>query len=456
MAGTLTAGPSLPAIGSGTEACPAAAGKMPLVNEITQISEGGGNTVKCDYERLGKKGQFQSGVYLQLAWIENGSSAEPWADLDTWCGASQFDPDCTNSCYIYPRHGQRLLYVSWVASSPREWNPRGVVERTATELAAAFEQRAAVCPAGFAPQAHVATTIVLSGGPGVEPPAIGSSIGIPPDDRHRIVIGGPGGAVIREEHLGERATISTYGPRVTDADGNWSVLVAIDVTAAPEPVPLSSAPPSPTRAPAETPEPTPELATPVSDVTTEPATSEPTEMPPIEPPTPGPSPVSGQAASPTLIPPPELIGVPAEIAAIVAELPPAGAGAVRNVSDHVAVLGESLETEQSATIEIPPDDIGSLRELLPDLVQEVWLTDDAIVVTTTRDEPSSILVTPVIGDDGLISVELSQFQFATYHPVVRALVAALNGYVVQQGGRFTDVSVTPQGLTVTATKSGQE
>lgn len=436
MAGTLAAGPSLPAIGSGTEACPAAAGKMPLVNEITQISEGGGNTVKCDYERHSKKGRFQSGVYLQLAWVEDGSSAEPWAELDTWCGAAQFDPDCQNSCYIYPRQGQRLLYVSWVASGPSEWDPRRVVERTAAELAAAFEQRAAVCPAGFAPQAHVATTIVLSGGPGVEPPAIGSSIGIPPDDRHRIVIGGPGGAVIREEHLGERATISTYGPRVTDADGNWSVLVAIDVSPAPEPTPLPSAPPSPTRVPA--------------------ATSEPTGTPPTESPTEGPSPVFGQAASPTLIPPPELIGVPAGIAAIVAELPPAGQGAVRNISDHVAVLGESLETEQGATIEIPPDDIGSLRELLPDLVQEVWLTDDAIVVTTTRDELGSILVTPVIGDDGLISVELSQFQFATYHPVVRALAAALNGYVAQQGGRFTEVSVTPEGLTVTATRSEQE
>ena len=332
----------------------------------------------------------------------------------------------------------------------------GVVERTATELAAAFEQRAAVCPTGFAPRAHVATTIVLSGGPGVEPPAIGSSIEVPADDRHRIVIGGPGGTVIREVHLGARATISTYGPRVTDTDGNWSVLVAIDVTAAPEPTPLSSASPSPASAPAGTPEPTPPLATPGADVTTKPATSEPTEIPPLESPTAGPSPASRRAASPTLIPAPKLIGVPAGIAAIVAELPPAGAGAVRNVSDHVAVLGESLETERAATIEIPPGDIGSLRELLPDLVQEVWLTDDAIVVTTIRDVPGSILVTPVIGDDGLIRVELSQFQFATYHPVVRALVAALNGYVAQQGGRFTDVSVTPQGLTVTATKSGQE
>ena len=40
------------------------------------------------------------------------------------------------------------------------------MERTAEELAAAFEQRAAVCPAGFAPPALSATTIVLSGGGG--------------------------------------------------------------------------------------------------------------------------------------------------------------------------------------------------------------------------------------------------------------------------------------------------
>ena len=56
----------------------------------------------------------------------------------------------------------------------------------------------------------------------------------------------------------------------------------------------------------------------------------------------------------------------------------------------------------------------------------------------------------MIGDDGLISVKLSQYQLVTLSPVVRALVAALNGYVAERGGRFTSVSVTPEGLTVTA------
>ncbi len=90
---------------------------MPLVKENAQIDESGGNTIKCDYERYGKKGRFRSGVHLQLVWIEDGSPAEPWVDLDVWCGASQLDPDCTNSCFTYPRQGQRLLYISWVSSS---------------------------------------------------------------------------------------------------------------------------------------------------------------------------------------------------------------------------------------------------------------------------------------------------------------------------------------------------
>ncbi len=163
-----------------------------------------------------------------------------------------------------------------------------------------------------------------------------------------------------------------------------------------------------------------------------------------------PSPASGPTVSPGPVPPPELIGVPPGIAAIVAKLPPAGAGAVRDVSDHLAVLGELLETEQSGTVTVPASDIGSLRELMPDLVQEVWLTDGSIVVSTKNSDIGSILVKPVIGDDGLISVTLSQYPLATYHPVVRALVAALNGYVAERGGRFTSISVTPEGLTVSA------
>ena len=455
VAGMLSSGSSLPVIGSGAETCPAAAGKMPLVNENAQISENGGNTVKCDYERYGKKGRFRSGVYLQLAWIEDGSPAEPWVDLDVWCGASELDPDCTNSCFTYPRQGQRLLYVSWVASSADEWDPRPVVGRTAEELAAAFEHRAAVCPAGFAtPAASAAASIVLSGVPGEEPPPIGSAIEVPEDDQHRIVIGGPDGSVIREEFIGDQAEVIGYGPIARDADGSWSILTTVKVSTIPAPSPTPS--PDATATPASTPARTSVPDTPGSDPSDTSAVPSSTEVPAVESPSTASPPASGPLTSPTPVPPPELIGVPDGITAIVAELPPAGAGAVRNVSDHLAVLGEMLETEQSGTVEIPPSDIGSLRELVPGLVREVWLTDGSIVVSTADDRISSILVTPVIGRDGLISVELSQYQFATYHPVVGALVAALNGYVAERGGRFTDVSVTPEGLTVSAERAPQE
>lgn len=431
---------------------------MPLVKTVAQSNESGSNTIKCDFERYGRKGQFRSGVYLQLAWIEDGSPAEPWVDLDVWCGASQLDPDCRNSCFSYPRQGQRLLYVSWVASGPDEWDPRPVVERTAETLAASFEERTAACPAGFEPPAPSVITLVLTGGLDEEPPPVGATIFIPQDDQHQLVIGGPDGAVIREEFIGEQATVTAFGSRVTDAGGNWSVLVTVDVTATTGAVP----PESPTRSPAPSPPPShqpapaPAPATSGPSATTVEATSSPSptreaEWPPIVA-----TVAPGAAASPGRLAPPELIGVPAGIAAIVANLPPAGAGAVRNISDHIAVLGERLEEAESGRVTVPPGDIGSLRELLPGLVQEVWLTDGAVVVSATDPAIGSILVTPVIGDDGLVSVQLSRYQIATLHPVVRALVAALNGYVAERGGRFTSVTVSPEGLAVSAERAREE
>ena len=306
--------------------------------------------------------------------------------------------------------------------------------------------------------AATATTIVLSGGPGEERPSVGTTIEVPVDEQHQLVIGGQDGEVIREEYLGDQATISGYGPLVTDADGNWSVLVTVDVTTAPEPAPPSSLGPSPAPTPAATPEltlaPTPD--TPSPQPTTVPVTSSPSPEPALESPPAAPTEAPGPEASPTAIPPPELIGVPESVADLVAGLPPEGAGAVRDLTDHLAVLGELLETEQSGEVTVPASDIGSLRELLPDLVQEVWLTDGSIVVATNKRKIGNILVEPVIGDDGLISVKLSQYQFATFHPVVRALVAALNGYVAERGGLFSSVSVTPEGLTVSAVASTQE
>ncbi len=106
--------------------------------------------------------------------------------------------------------------------------------------AAARTQRCPDAPDGPAPyeegvaaassaDASGTTTIVLSGGPGEERPSVGTIIELPADDQHQLVIGGIDGEVIREEFIGDRATISAYGPLVTDADGNWSVLVTVGV-----------------------------------------------------------------------------------------------------------------------------------------------------------------------------------------------------------------------------------
>ncbi len=80
----------------------------------------------------------------------------------------------------------------------------------------------------------------------------------------------------------------------------------------------------------------------------------------------------------------------------------------------------------------------------------------SIVVATNKRDIGNIYVKPAIGDDGLIKVNLGKYQIANYYPVVRALVAALNGYVAKHGGRFTSVSVTPEGLVVSAERSTQE
>ncbi len=106
---------------------------------------------------------------------------------------------------------------------------------------------------------------------------------------------------------------------------------------------------------------------------------------------------------------------------------------------------------------VPASDIGSLRELLPDLVREVWLTDGSIVVVDHRrrhrEHPRQA------GESGTTASSASRSASTsspTFHPVVRALVAALNGYVAERGGRFTSVSVTPEGLTVTAEREASE
>ena len=157
--------------------------------------------------------------------------------------------------------------------------------------------------------------------------------------------------------------------------------------------------------------------------------------------------------SPTAVPPPELIGVPPGIAAIVAELPPEGAGAVRDVSDHVAVLGEMLEEAESGEVTVPAGDIASLQALKPDYVTGVRLGSGSIIVSTGLGD---ILVTPVRGENGLIEVKLSRFKFLETHEIVEALTAALNGYVAELGGRFTMISVTPEGITLVAERPTRE
>jgi len=321
--------------------------------------------------------------------------------------------------------------------------------------AAARTQRCPDAPAGPAPyevgsggdepdEPTGTTTIVLSGGPDEEPPSVGTTIEVPEDDQHQLVVGGPDGEVIREEFIGDQATIGAYGPLVTDTDGNWSVLVTVEVTTALEPTPVPSPEPSPVPTLAVTPELTsaPRPDTPGADPTTAPATFSPTEEP-----TAAPTQAPGPTASPTAVPPPELIGVPAGIAAIVAKLPPEGAGAVRNVSDHVAVLGEILEEAESGEVTVPASDIASLQALKPDYVTGVRLGSGSIIVSTSLGDT---LVTPVRGENGLIEVKLSRFTFLETHEIVEALTAALNGYVAERGGRFTMISVTPEGITLVA------
>ncbi len=148
--------------------------------------------------------------------------------------------------------------------------------------------------------------------------------------------------------------------------------------------------------------------------------------------------------------------MPDSVADLVAGLPPEGAGAVRDLTDHLAVLGEMLEDSESGEVTVPASDISSLRALAPDLVQEVWLTSGAIVIATNDPDIGSILVKPLRGEDGLIEVRLNRLWLLEYHPMVRVLVGALNGYVVDHGGRFSEVTVTPEGLIVTAERTTPE
>ncbi len=85
--------------------------------------------------------------------------------------------------------------------------------------------------------------------------------------------------------------------------------------------------------------------------------------------------------------------------------------------------------------------------LAPDLVDEIRLVSGGFIVEGYID----VRVTPVIGEDGLIEFRTSHLQDRIgSHEIVKALVVALNNYVLESGGRFRTISITPEGLTVTA------
>jgi len=128
-------------------------------------------------------------------------------------------------------------------------------------------------------------------------------------------------------------------------------------------------------------------------------------------------------------------------------LTPEGAGAVRNIADHVMVLGEMIDDTGRGQTTVPASDIASLQALKPDYVTGVRPGSGSIIVSTSLGD---ILVTPVRGENGLIEVKLSRFKFLETHEIVEALTAALNGYVAERGGRFTMISVTPEGITLVA------
>ncbi len=408
--------------------------------------------LECDY-RYAYRDDNQSGnlsLDLRINWWE-GDPDHPL--VGQYCRARTTDGGSDTSI----RDGIHPLEVR-IDNEFASAGGQEVADRL-TRLAAARTQ---LCPGASAselgpdaaaPEARTTTTtaIVLGGGPGDEPPVVGSMIPMPEDDQHRIVIGGLGGEVIREEFLGDQATIVGFGPMATDAEGNWSV--SVDVEAG-----IASAPPSPapsTGPPSPEPSAAPELS---SAPSPPPApTEEPTIAPaPVPSPSAAPTPASvmtpDPASSPTPVPPPEMVGVPEALDDYVAGLEPEAAGAVRNLTDYLGALGDEIATEGRGEVTIPASDLAELRRLVPGLVDEIKLVSGGIIVDSYID----VRVTPVIGKDGLIEFRTNHLQDRIRaHTIVKALVVALNNYVVESGGRFRTVSVTPEGLTVTAERRAE-
>jgi hypothetical protein len=145
-----------------------------------------------------------------------------------------------------------------------------------------------------------------------------------------------------------------------------------------------------------------------------------------------------------------MAGVPAALDKYVAGLEPEAAGAVRNLTDYLGALGDEIIQEGRGEVTIPASDVAELRRLVPGMVDEIKLVHGGLIVDSFVD----VRVTPIIGPDGLIEFRTNRLQDKIRsHEIVKALVVALNNYVVESGGRFRTINVTPEGLTVTAERT---
>lgn len=422
-------------------------------------------SLECDY-RHAYRDDSQSGntsLDLRINWWEG--DLEDYL-VGSYCSAQHDD----SGQDTYFRDGVHPLEVR----IDNEFAAAGGQE-LADRLASLAAARTQLCPGASVPEpapgdvdapvAGTTTSIVLSGGPGDEPPAVGTTMAMPEDDQHRIVIGGLDGEVIREEFLGDEATIVGYGPIATDADGNWAVSVEVDVSVAVQPTVATSPSPAPSvhsSTPAASAEPSvvpvasdePTAAPTVQPApTVSPAsTAEPT-ITPAEEPTSDAEATPEPASSPTPVPPPQMIGMPAALTDYVAGLEPEAAGVVRDLTDYLGWLGDDIVVTGQGEVTVPASAIAALRTLAPELVGKIRLVPGGFIVESYVD----ILVTPVIGEDGLIEFRTNRLpDKIRSHEIVRALVMALNNYVVESGGRFRTISVTPEGLTVTAERRAED
>jgi hypothetical protein len=438
------------------DGCPARLGSLRFASSAVDEENANKREISCLY----RSEDYSKNVVLRVSWLVPSASPVWLSDLEpNYCLRTDEDyvgpgqhGDKTRTGHSFPHAGDLYILAGYLAT------PKGPsvdqIKAVGRKLVSKHAALAATCPGASAPltpavdQAATVTdvgisetTIVLSGSATEATPTIGTPIDLPEDDQHRLVIGGLTGEVIREEPIGSRGTVTGYGPLVTDENGDWAVLVTVE-TDAPETAERTEAP---------TEEPVQERST--EEPTEEP---DPTEAPePTEDdsgtsagvdPDPEPAASVRPTPEPTPNPPPQAIS----------GLSDEGNAAVNNVHDHIWALGDSLELgrdlneDGTATAIIPASDIESLRALAPSLAQSVHLETGSIVVNVGGLE---VWVSPVIGDDGLIEVELSNsaLNWVKDTKIVQSLVRALNKGVTDRDGRFLPpIVVTETGITVTA------